>query len=342
MDRRTAGILGVTTKSVGEAMTSATSSSRYVLPVFWADRKSGIAYQIQAEVPLPNMNTLDKVRRIGVETPFRASIPLHRFATVVSTTTVGQYDRLNMSRMVSVAAEIYGEDLGRAARRVKGVLKRIESQRPRGVFLSLRGQVPPMENLFSGLSVGLVLAIVVVFLVLSANFQSLRVALIILVSIPAVLGGAGTLLMIMGSTLNIQSFMGMIMAVGVAIANAIILISFAEQHRMAGIQAPEAAIKAAFSRMRPILMTASAMIAGMIPMASGLETSARQMAPLAQSVIGGLSMATAATLFILPLAYAAMQTAAPGETTSLDPDEVRHSVERSLETTGEEPRLAVR
>ncbi len=107
-------------------------------------------------------------------------------------------------------------------------------------------------------------------------------------------------------------------------AVAIILISFAEQHRMAGIQAPEAAIKAAFSRMRPILMTASAMIAGMIPMASGLETSARQMAPLAQSVIGGLCFATAATLLILPLAYAAFQTSGPGETSSLDPDDPRH------------------
>ncbi len=323
MNRRTAGIMGVMANNLGEALTSATSSSRYVLPIFWKDPKSGLAYQVQAEVPLRHMDSIAKIDRIGVDTDQGASIPLERMATVQSTTTVGEYDRSNMERMLAVGAEYYGEDLGRAAASVEKVYKALAAIRPRGVFLSLRGQAVPMRQLFDGLSIGLLLAVLVVFLLLAANFQSLAVASSVLVSVPAVLAGAGTLLILMGSTLNIQSFMGMIMAVGVAIANAIILVSFAERYRVEGKEAPRAAMEAAFSRLRPILMTAGAMVVGMIPMASGLEVSARQMAPLAQAVIGGLCLATVATLVILPLAYSILQSSPAGKTASLHPDDAK-------------------
>ncbi len=321
VDRRKAGVLGATVKGVGDALTSATSSSRYVLPIFWEDQARGIGYQIQAEVPLDQMSSIEDIKKIGVDTLFHASIPLERFATVVATTTVGEYDRYNMQRMVTVTANVHQEDLGRASKKVEAALKKISKDKPRGVFVSMRGQVPPMENMFRGLIFGLAMAVAVIFLLMGANFQSMKVALVIMTSVPAVLCGAAAFLMIMGSTLNIQSFMGTIMSVGVAIANAIILVSFAEQYRLGGDPAPQAALLAAQSRLRPILMTAGAMIAGMIPMASGLEESARAMAPLAQAVIGGLTLATAATLAILPLAYAALQTARPKETGSLDPDD---------------------
>ncbi len=321
MNRRTAGIMGVMADNLGQALTSATSSSRYVLPIFWKDPRSGLAYQVQAEVPLRRMDDIARVGRIGVDTDQGASVPLDRMAMIQSTTTVGEYDRFNMERMLAVGAEYYNEDLGRAAASVEKAFKALQAKRPRGVFLSLRGQVLPLNQLFQGLSVGLVLAVVVVFLLLAANFQSLMVASSVLVSVPAVLAGAGALLTLMGSTLNIQSFMGMIMAVGVAIANAIILISFAERYRIEGRAAPRAAMEAAFSRLRPILMTAGAMIVGMIPMASGLEVSARQMAPLAQAVIGGLCLATVATLVILPLAYSMLQRTPAGKTSSLHPDD---------------------
>jgi multidrug efflux pump subunit AcrB len=321
VDRRKAGVLGATVKSVGEALTSATSSSRYVLPIFWEDEARGIGYQIQAEVPLNKMSSIEDVKDIGVDTIFHASIPLRRLATVIDTTTVGEYDRYNMQRMVTVTANVHQEDLGHAAKKVEAVLRELAPQKPHGVFVSLRGQVPPMENMFRGLVFGLVMAVVVIFLLMGANFQSMKVALVIMTSVPAVLCGAAALLMAMGSTLNIQSFMGTIMAVGVAIANAIILVSFAEQYRLGGERSQQAALHAAQSRLRPILMTAGAMIAGMIPMASGLEESAKAMAPLAQAVIGGLTLATLATLAVLPMAYAAFQTAGPGETGSLDPDD---------------------
>jgi multidrug efflux pump subunit AcrB len=321
VDRRKAGILGVTVKAAGNALTSATSSSRYVLPIFWEDRERGVGYQIQAEVPLLKMNSIEDVKKIGVDTLFHASVPLERFATVVDSTTVGEYDRYNMQRMVTVTANVYRTDLGHAAAQVQTALNSLAAQKPRGVFLAVRGQVPPMENMFSGLGFGLAMAIVVIFLLMAANFQSMKVALTIMVSVPAVLCGAAAALTVMGSTLNIQSFMGTIMSVGVAIANAIILVSFAELYRLGGDAAPQAALLAARSRLRPILMTAGAMIAGMIPMASGLEESARAMAPLAQAVIGGLALATLATLAVLPLAYAAFQTAGPRDTGSLDPDD---------------------
>jgi multidrug efflux pump subunit AcrB len=321
VDRRKAGVLGATVRSLGDALTSATSSSRYVLPIFWEDEAHGVGYQIQAEVPLNKMTSISDIKNIGVDTTFHASIPLERLASVISTTTVGEFDRYNMQRMVSVTANVYQEDLGHAAKKVEAALKALEPERPRGVFVSVRGQVPPMENMFSGLAVGLGMAIVVIFLLMGANFQSMKVAFVIMTSVPAVLCGAAALLMAMGSTLNIQSFMGTIMSVGVAIANAIILVSFAEQYRLAGERPAQAALHAAQSRLRPILMTAGAMIAGMVPMASGLEESAKAMAPLAQAVIGGLTLATLATLAVLPLAYAAFQTAGPGETGSLDPDD---------------------
>ena len=321
VDRRKAGVLGVTIKAVGDALTSATASSRYVLPIFWEDEAKGVGYQIQAEVPLDQMNSIAAVKDIGVDTVFHASIPLERFATVLATTTVGEYDRYNMQRMVTVTANVHHEDLGHAAKEVEAVLRGLLPEKPREVFVSVRGQVPPMENMFRGLAFGLVMAVVVIFLLMGANFQSLKVALVIMTSVPAVLCGAAAALLAMDSTLNIQSFMGTIMAVGVAIANAIILISFAEQYRLGGHTPLQAALRAAQSRLRPILMTAGAMIAGMVPMASGLEESAKAMAPLAQAVIGGLLLATMATLAVLPLAYAAFQTAGPGETGSLDPDD---------------------
>lgn len=321
VDRRKAGILGATVQSAGDALTSATSSSRYVLPIFWEDQAHGVGYQIQAEVPLKKMNSISDIKTIGVDTLFHASIPLERFATVVATTTVGEYDHYNMQRMVTVTANIHQQDLGHAAQAVEAALKKIVKEKPRGVFVALRGEVPPMENMFKGLVLGLAAAVGVIFLLMAANFQSLPVALVVMTSVPAVLCGAAAALTIMGSTLNIQSFMGTIMSVGVGIANAIILVSFAEKHRLEGDPAPQAALRAAESRLRPILMTACAMIAGMIPMASGLEESAKAMAPLAQAVIGGLTLATLATLVVLPLAYAAFQTAAPKATGSLDPDD---------------------
>jgi multidrug efflux pump subunit AcrB len=179
-----------------------------------------------------------------------------------------------------------------------------------------------MNQLFDGLKQGLVLAVFVIFLLLVANFQSGQLALATIASVPAVIAGAVLLLRIWHTTLNLESFMGAIMAVGVAVANAILFVTFAERARMSGESAAQAAILAAVSRLRPILMTSMAMIAGMLPMAFGLGDSGRQTAPLGRAVVGGLALATVATLFVLPSIFALTRGSAGRSSASLDPDEV--------------------
>ncbi len=177
-----------------------------------------------------------------------------------------------------------------------------------------------MQQMFKGLQVGLVLSIVVVFLLLAANFQSFKVSLVVVSSAPAVIArGVAAMLWITGTTLNVQSFMGAVMAIGVAVANAILLVTFAERARPGSATAAEAAVSAASSRFRPILMTSLAMIAGMAPAALALGESGEQIAPLGRAVVGGLAAATLSTLFILPSIFAIVQSRAHRRSASLDP-----------------------
>jgi multidrug efflux pump subunit AcrB len=224
--------------------------------------------------------------------------------------------------MVTLTANISGEDLGRVASRLDEALKNAGAP-PRGVTVSVRGQVEPMKQTLTNLGVGLLLAVLVIYLLLAANFQSLRLAFVVLSTVPAVLSGVIFALLITRTTLNIQSFMGAIMAIGVAVANAILLVIFAEGHRRAGNVSNAAAIQGAQHRMRPILMTSMAMIAGMIPMALGIGEGAQQTAPLGRAVIGGLSFATVATLLILPLVFSVVQERAGSRSPSLDPDDAQ-------------------
>jgi multidrug efflux pump subunit AcrB len=189
------------------------------------------------------------------------------------------------------------------------------------VKVTVRGQIGPMKQTLSNLGVGLLLAVLVIFLLLAANFQSMRLAFVVLSTIPAVICGVIFILLITGTTLNVQSFMGAIMAIGVAVANAILLIIFAEGHRRSGNTSTVAAIHGAQTRMRPILMTSMAMIAGMVPMALGIGEGAQQTAPLGRAVIGGLLFATAATLLILPLVFSMVQERAGVKSPSLDPED---------------------
>ncbi|MGH9855661.1 MAG: efflux RND transporter permease subunit, partial [Blastocatellia bacterium] len=235
-------------------------------------------------------------------------------------TAVGQYDRYNQQRMVTIIGNIAGADLGNAAREVSEAITRA-GEVPRGVRVDVRGQVPPMQQTQSGLQLGLLLAIAVIFLLLTANFQSLRVALVILSMIPAVVAGVAAALWLTGTTLNVQSFMGAIMAIGVSVANAILLVTFAEQRRREGQEAEAAVMDGATSRLRPILMTSFAMIAGMIPMALGIGEGSEQTAPLGRAVIGGLAASTVAVLLVLPLVFAMAQRGASRASASLHPSD---------------------
>jgi multidrug efflux pump subunit AcrB len=329
VDRERAGLVGLTPADVSRSLVTATSSSRFVVPNFWADPKSGIAYQVQVEVPRPvvrspygieTVSSAEDLGRIPLRKSESGSVLIRDIAHIEPGTMPGQYDRYNMRRQVSLSANIAGVDLGTVSEQVNEALQRA-GEPPRGAQVEVRGQLPPMRDMQNGLSVGLGLAVVVVFLLLAANFQSLRLALVTVSTVPAVLAGVVLLLLVTGTTLNIQSFIGAIMAIGVAMANAILLVTFAEQHRRTHSEAPaaEAAVAAGGSRLRAILMTSCAMIAGMLPMALAFGEAGQQNAPLGRAVIGGLVAATIATLLVLPSVFALVQARASAVSASLDP-----------------------
>jgi multidrug efflux pump subunit AcrB len=320
IDRQLAGQLGVTVNQVGQSFAAATSSSRFVAPNYWADPRTGIAFQVQVEVPQPRMTSLEDLRVMPV-TAGGSSYPLlGDVARIENSTIVGEYDRFNGQRMVTLSANVAGEDLGRIATRVDQAIARAGTP-PRGATISVRGQIAPMRETLRNIAAGLAVAVVVIFLLLAANFQSLRLAFVVVSTVPAVLTGVVLMLAATRTTINVQSFMGAIMAVGIAVANAILLITFAEHSRRHGGAGLPPAIDAARARMRPVLMTSAAMIAGMIPMALAFGEGADATAPLGRAVIGGLAAATVATLLVLPSVYSLVQQSASVNSASLDPDD---------------------
>jgi multidrug efflux pump subunit AcrB len=320
IDRQIAGMLGVTADQIGRSLTEATSSSRFTVPNFWPDPRSGIGYQVQVEVPPPRMNSLEEIRNLPIGRSQDTQINLRNVADITQGTVLGEYDRYNMQRMLTLGANLAGEDLGRAADRVSRVIEKIGPP-PQGVSVALRGQVVPMREMFSGLELGLVVAVIVIFLLLAANFQSFRLSFAVMLTIPSVIAGVAVALRITGTTLNIQSLMGAVMAIGVAVANAILLVTFAERSRIEGAAAVDAAVAGASGRLRPILMTSCAMIGGMLPMAVGLGDGGSQTAPLGRAVIGGLIGATFATLVVLPAVFAILQGNQTRRSVSLHPED---------------------
>ncbi|HUQ95716.1 MAG TPA: efflux RND transporter permease subunit [Bryobacteraceae bacterium] len=320
VDRDRAGQFGLTAASVAKALVTATSSSRFTDPNFWRDPVSGNAFQIQVEIPQSRMQSMEDLRQLPVMQNGEPRPLLGDVADVRYGTTMGVVERYNMQRVASITGNIHEKPLGDVAREIEEALKRAGAA-PRGVTVSLRGQIPPLQEAVAGLSLGLLLAIAFIFLLLTANFQSLRLALTVLMTVPAVLVGVIFMLRFTGGTLNIQSFLGAIMAIGIAVANSILLVTFAEMARAQGKGAREAALDGGRGRLRAVLMTASAMIAGMLPMAIGLGEGAEQNTPLGRAVIGGLLLATFATLTAVPAFYAILQGNASHSSRSLDPDD---------------------
>lgn len=306
LDRERAGMSGVTSDEVARSLVAATSSSRFVVPNFWRDPKNGVGYQVQVEIPQQRMDSVEEVSMVPVKQTSTGQLLLRDVARVTESTMPGEYDRYNMRRVVSLTANIEGEDLGRVSARIQKAIE-AAGKPPRGVTVDVRGQVTPMQQMFRGLGGGMALAVVVIFLLLTAYFQSPRLALIAVATVPAVLSGVVLALAATRTTLNIQSFMGAIMAIGVAVANAILLVTFAERSRLSGMDSNSAALDGGSGRLRPILMTSFAMVAGMVPMALGLGEGGEQMAPLGRAVIGGLVFSTFATLLILPAVFAIVQ-----------------------------------
>jgi RND family efflux transporter MFP subunit len=322
IDRRRAGASDVTAEQIARSLVAATSSSRFVVPNYWPDPKSGIGYQVQVEIPYEIMQSVDDIATLPVDRSSAGGGPggllLRDVADVSRTTMPGQFDRYNMKRTVSLTANIAGADLGRTAARVAEAVAAAGSP-PQGVRVDIRGQIAPLEEILRGLSIGLVASLAVILLVLTAAFQSLLLALVALAAAPAVIAGVAVALHLTETTVNLQSFMGAIMALGVSTANAILLVSFAERERAAGASAAEAAVLAARDRLRPILMTSLAMIVGMVPLAIGTGEGGAQTAPLGRAVIGGLVASTIATLFLLPGVFALMMGRVSRGTASLHP-----------------------
>ena len=338
VDRERAGIMGMNVADVARSVVTATYSSRFVAPIYWADPKTGIGFQVQVQIPQAQMNSLEDIQNIPITRKGGSPMLLRDLASVTPGTAYGQIDRYNMQRSITLNANIVGEDLGRVADRISAALDALGAP-PAKVTVTVRGQITPMRQMLTGLQLGFLLAIVVIFLLLAANFQSFRLSLIVVSTLPAVVAGIVIALWVSRTTLNLQSFMGAIMAVGVAVANAILLVTFAERFRMRDGRAAEAAAEGARSRLRPILMTSLAMIAGMVPMALGLGEGGEQTAPLGRAVIGGLAAATLATLFVLPGIFTIVRGRSSTQVVSLDPDdptsayyEPGHAAEDSRET----------
>lgn len=319
IDRTRAAQLGIDMNDISRSLIASTSSSQYTEKNIWVDEKAGFSYNVQVQVPLNKMKSENDLKEIPLLK--NASRPvLSDVATITPSFTYGENDNIGAMPYISVTANMDHVDLGTAS---KAVQQSIDSlgELPRGLFIEQIGLSTVLKETMSSLQTGLLIAVMVIFLMLAANFQSFKISLVILTTVPAVVLGSLLLLVITGSTLNLQSYMGIIMSVGVSIANAVLIITNAEQLRKHNGNALQSAREAASLRLRPIIMTSIAMIAGMLPMAIGHGEGGDQISPLGRAVIGGLVFSTFTVLLVLPLIFAWAMGKTPVHSLSLDPED---------------------
>lgn len=320
IDRVKAGQMGLTVNQISRSLVTATSSSRFTQPNYWRDPSSGVAYQVQVEYPQYQVREPEDLGMVPVANNVDRKIYLRDVATWNRTSSPAEFDRFNQQRFITLTANIHQKDLGTAVKELDKSIAGLGAL-PDGVKILKRGQVDLLSQTLGDLQLGLLIAVFVIFLMLAANFQSFRISLAVISILPFVIAGSLLLLLAFGHTLNIQSYMGTIMAVGVSVANSILYITNAEDLRKAGD--PQSYISAAANRLRPILMTSLAMIAGMTPMSMGFGEGGDQIAPLGVAVIGGLLFSMISTLLILPLIYKNFIGKHAYISVSLDPDDVQ-------------------
>lgn len=339
IDREKAGLSGVNVQEVGNAVIVATSSSRFIALNYWQDPTTGFDYQVEVLVPPQRMTTMAEVETLPIE-PVNEVVNLmvRDVADVHPGSMPGQFDRMASQRYLGITANLEGIDLGRASRLVAKAVADAGTP-PRGVLVSTLGQLKPMTEMFEALGIGLAVAVFVIIVLLTAYFESPKLAIVSIGSVPGVLAGVATILYLTHTTLNIESFMGSIMCIGVSVSNSVMLVTFAAMHWREGNSAAEAAVVAARDRLRPILMTACAMTVGMVPMALALERGSQMQAPLGRAVIGGLIMSTFATLLVVPTIFALVIGSRPHRSPSVHPDdpESRHYHRLSSEPVREGP-----
>ncbi|MBV9889425.1 MAG: efflux RND transporter permease subunit, partial [Rhizobacter sp.] len=308
MDRSRLQQVGLSAQNVGQNVLVSLSGSSQTAPAFWLNPSNGIVYSIAVQTPQYKVDSLDALLNTPVASG-SGSGATQLLGNLVEATPARQpavVSRYNILPAVDVFASVQGSDLASVAAQVRQLIEEARPRLPRGSQITLRGQVQTMQSSFIGLGVGLAMAIVLVYLLVVVNFQSWIDAMIIVAALPAALAGIAWMLFITGTTLSVPALTGAIMTMGVATANSILLVSFARQRREEGASPVLAARDAGATRIRPVLMTALAMIIGMIPMALGIGEGAEQNAPLGRAVIGGLLFATVSTLLFVPVVFAAV------------------------------------
>jgi len=308
MDRPRLQSMGITPTDVAQNILLPLSGSQQTQPAFWLNPANGIVYNILAQTPQYKIHSLDDMMHLPVNIPGAANNTpqvLGNLVKVSPTTEAGIVTRYNILTSVDIYANVRGRDLGSAAKEIQALIDEAKPNLPKGSRIALRGQVETMQSSYIGLGVGILGAIVLVYLLIVVNFQSWLDPLIIISALPAALAGIAWILILTGTDLSVPALTGAIMTMGVATANSILVIAFARQRMNAGLPPLSAALEAGATRLRPVLMTAMAMIIGMIPMAIGIGEGAEQNAPLGRAVIGGLLFATVSTLIFVPVVFAA-------------------------------------
>jgi multidrug efflux pump subunit AcrB len=310
VDRSRLQQLGLNVANVGQNLLIALSGSSQTAPAFWLNPQNGVVYNVAVQAPQYRVDSLDALLNIpvaaGASAPGATPQLLGNLATAKPAQSLPIVSRYNITPVIDLYVSVQGTDLASVARQVNAEVDKVRPRLPRGSQIAVRGQVETMQSSFTGLLTGLAMAIVLVYLLIVVNFQSWIDAAVIIAALPAALAGIAWMLFITGTTLSVPALTGAIMTVGVATANSILLVDFARQRRAAGIPILAAALEGGATRIRPVLMTALAMIIGMIPMALGLGEGGEQNAPLGRAVIGGLLFATVSTLFFVPVVYAAV------------------------------------
>jgi multidrug efflux pump subunit AcrB len=308
IERTKAQELGFSGHDIAQNLLVSLSGSFQTSPTFWVDPKNGVSYQIATQTPQYHADTLQDLVNTPV-TGSNPSAPPSLMASLVSTqrgTGMGVVSHYNVAPVIDIFGSVDGRDLGGVARDINKTIDSMRAQLPRGSRVIVRGQVQTMRSSYVGLLLGLVFAIMLDYLLIVVNFQSWLDPFIMISALPAALAGIAWFLFITHTTLSVPALMGTIMCMGVATANSILVVSFATEQMAEGKDAVAAALEAGFTRFRPVLMTALAMIIGMVPMALGMGDGGEQNAPLGRAVIGGLLFATVSTLFFVPTFFSVL------------------------------------
>jgi multidrug efflux pump subunit AcrB len=299
--------IGISPFDVAQNILLPLSGSLQTQPIFWLNPANSVIYSMTAQTPQYKINSLEDILHLPVNAAGAAGNPIQELGNLVKvapTREAAIVTRYNIMTSVDIFANVRGRDLGSVAKEIQALIDEAKPNLPKGSRIAMRGQVQTMQSSYIGLGVGILGAIVLVYLLIVVNFQSWLDPLIIISALPAALAGIAWMMILTGTDLSVPALTGAIMTMGVATANSILVIAFARQRLDAGLPPLSAALEAGATRLRPVLMTAMAMILGMIPMAIGLGEGAEQNAPLGRAVIGGLVFATVSTLLFVPIVFA--------------------------------------